>query len=83
MNVINKFKHKHINCIYQIHEKYISFSTGRLDSVDAFKFLLTSLDKLSTNLAKRGILKFHSLQAYIASTPLGNDTAKLQLLSRK
>lgn len=44
MNAIGKFKHKKINCIPQNHEKYISFSLGRLDFVDTFQFM-----PLSTN----------------------------------
>lgn len=43
----------------------------------------TSLDKLSTNLAKEGLHKFPHLQAYVATTHPGNDQTKLQLLSRK
>lgn len=58
MNALGKFKHKKINCIPQNHEKYISFSLGRLDFVDTFQFLSTSLDKLSANLAKEGFHNF-------------------------
>lgn len=58
MNALGKFKHKKINCIPQNHEKYISFSLGRLDFVDTFQFLSTSLDKLSANLAKEGFDNF-------------------------
>jgi hypothetical protein len=83
MNAIGRFKHRKINCIPQNHEKYISFSLGRLDFVDTFQFMSTSLDKLSTNLAKEGIHKFPHLQGYVASTHPGNQETKLQLLSRK
>lgn len=74
MNVIGKFKHKKINCIPQNHEKYISFSLGRLDFVDTFQFLSASLDKLSVNLAKEGLNKFVFAR---------NQPIKMQLLSRK
>lgn len=83
MNVIGKFKHKKINCIPQNHEKYISFSLGRLDFVDTFQFLYASLDKLSANLAKEGLNKFPHLQSYVASTHTGNQPIKMQLLGRK
>lgn len=80
MNALGKYKHKKINCIPQ---KYISFSLGRLDFVDTFQFLSTSLDKLSSNLAKEGLHKFPHLQAYVATTHPRNEQTKLQLLSRK
>nr|XP_034322790.1 uncharacterized protein LOC117688689 [Crassostrea gigas] len=83
MNALGKYKHKKINCIPQNHEKYISFSLGRLDFVDTFQFLSTSLDKLSSNLAKEGLHKFPHLQAYVATTHPRNEQTKLQLLSRK
>jgi uncharacterized protein YbaR (Trm112 family) len=83
MNAIGKFKHKKINCIPQNHEKYISFSLGKLDFVDTFQFMSTSLDKLSTNLAKEGIHKFPNLRSYVTSTHPGNEQIKLQLLCRK
>jgi hypothetical protein len=83
MNAIGKFKHKKINCIPQNHEKYISFSLGRLDFVDTFQFMSTSLDKLSSNLAREGIYKFPNLRGYVTSIHPGNEQIKLQLLSRK
>lgn len=83
MNALGKYKHKKINCIPQKHEKYISFSLGRLDFVDTFQFLSTSLDKLSSNLAKEGLRKFPHPQAYVATTHPRNEQTKLQLLSRK
>lgn len=83
MNAIGKFKHKKINCIPQNHEKCISFSLGRLDFVDTFQFMSTSLDKLSTNLAKEGIHKFPHLKGYVTSIHPENQQTKLQLLRRK
>jgi hypothetical protein len=43
----------------------------------------TSLEKLPTNLAKEGLLRFPHLESYVASTHPGNNQIKLQLLSRK
>lgn len=53
MQAIGKIKHKHISCIPQNHEKYISFSMGKLDFVDSFQFLSKSLEKFVHNLAKK------------------------------
>ncbi|XP_061187991.1 uncharacterized protein LOC133196056 [Saccostrea echinata] len=83
MTATGKIKHKKISCIPQNHEKYISFSLGKLDFVDTFQFLSTSLDKLSANLGKEGIHKFPHVRAYVASSHPGNEQSKLQLLSRK
>ena len=51
MSAIGKFKHKNLTCIPQNHEKYISFSLGKLTFVDTFQFMSTSLEKLVKNLA--------------------------------
>lgn len=83
MSVIGKEKRKKINCIPQNHEKYISFSLGKLDLVDTLQFLSASLDKLSANLARDGLHKFHHLQSYVSRVHPGNQRMKLQLLSRK
>ncbi|XP_078335318.1 uncharacterized protein LOC144626186 [Crassostrea virginica] len=69
MSVIGKEKRKKINCIPQNHEKYISFSLGKLDFVDTFQFLSTSVDKLSANLARDGLHKFPNLQSYVSRLP--------------
>lgn len=63
--------------------RYISFSLWILDFVDTFQCLSTSLNKLSTNLAKEGLHKFPHIQAHVASTHPGKNQTKLQLLSRK
>lgn len=47
MEAIGKIKHKRINCIPQNHEKHISFSLGKLDFIDSFQFLSSSLEKTS------------------------------------
>lgn len=82
MNALGKFKHKNINCIPQNHEKCFSFSLWRLDFFDTFQLLSTSLDKLSTNLAKDVLRIFPDLKAYVATTHPGGDQTKFQLFSR-
>ena len=82
-HIIGKEKRKKINCIPQNHEKYISFSPGKLDFVDTFQFLSTSLDKLSAYLVRDGLHKFIYLQSYVSRIHPGNQIMKLRLLSRK
>ena len=83
MSVIGKEKRKNINCNPKNHAKYISFSLGKLDFVDTFQFLSTSLDKLSANLARDGLHKFSHLQSYVSGVHSEHQRMKLQLLSRK
>ena len=83
MSAIGKFKHKRLNCIPQNHEKYISFSLGKLDFIDTFQFMSTSLEKLVDNLAKEGEHKFQHLCSYIQQSHGENEDIKMKLLSRK
>lgn len=83
MQAIGKIKHKHISCIPQNHEKYISFSMGKLDFVDSFQFLSTSLEKLVHNLAKEGAEKFKLPKQYIERKFPRSIKEKLELLMRK
>lgn len=83
MQAIGKMKQKRINCIPQNHEKYISFSLGKLDFIDSFQFLPTSLEKLVNNLAASDLIKFKHLQSYIRNAHPGSEESKLELLSRK
>jgi len=83
MEAIGKMKNKKINCIPQNHEKYISFSLGKLEFIDTFQFLSTSLEKLVDNLAEKDLDKFHHLRSYISTSRSGNEPMKMKLLSRK
>ena len=83
MSAIGKFKHKKLTCIPQNHEKYISFSLGKLSFVDTFQFMSTSLEKLVKNLAGEGLHKFRHLRSYVNKTHGENEDTKLELLSRK
>ena len=82
MEAIGKTKKK-INCIPQNHEKYISFSLGKMEFVDTFQFLSTSLEKLVNNMAGEGLSKFKHLQTYVEKFQPGNTSMKMKLLSRK
>ena len=82
MEAIGKTK-KRINCIPQNHEKYISFSLGKMEFVDTFQFLSTSLEKLVNNLAGEGLSKFKHLRTYVEKSQPGNTNMKMKLLSRK
>jgi hypothetical protein len=83
MEAIGKMKDKNIYCIPQNHEKYISFSLGKLEFIDTFQFLSTSLEKLVDNLAEKDLDKFHHLRSYISTSCSGNEPMKMKLLSRK
>ena len=83
MEAIGKIKHKKISCILQNHEKYISFSMGKLEFIETFQFLSTSLEKLVINLTERDLSKFKHLNAYIKTSHPGNELMKMTLLSRK
>lgn len=83
MQAIVKMKNKRLNCIPQNHEKYISFSMGKLDFIDSFQFLSTSLEKLVTNLSKEGVEKFKHLHHYIETRHPGLIKEKMNLLMRK
>lgn len=65
MQAIGKMKNKKLGCILQNHEKYISFSMGKLDFIDSCQFLSTSLEKLVKNLSKEGEEKLKHLYHYI------------------
>jgi hypothetical protein len=56
---------------------------GKLDFIDSFQFLSTSLEKLVSNLAKEGSEKFTHLQHYIEKEHPGLIEEKLGLLMRK
>ena len=83
MSAIGKFKHKKLTCIPQNHEKYISFSLGKLTFVDTFQFMSTSLEKLVKNLAGEGLHKFRHLRSYVNKIHCENEDIKLELLSRE
>ena len=83
MQAIGKMKNKRLNCIPQNHENYISFSMGKLDFIDTFQFLSTSLEKLVLNLAKEGSEKFIHLRHYVEKEHPGFIEEKLKLLMRK
>lgn len=55
MQAIGKMKNKRLNCIPQNHEKYISFSMGKLDFIDTFQFLSTCIEP-----SKRRFRKIHT-----------------------
>ncbi|XP_061193783.1 uncharacterized protein LOC133202021 [Saccostrea echinata] len=76
-------KTKTLSCIPQNHEKYISFSMGKLDFIDSFQFLSTSLEKLVKNLSKEGVEKFKHLHHYIEKQHPGQINEKMNLLMRK
>jgi hypothetical protein len=80
---IGKMKNKRLSCIPQNHEKYISFSMGKLDFIDSFQFLSTSLEKLVLNLAREGSEKFTHLHQYIEKKNPGFIEEKLKLLMCK
>ena len=83
MQAIGKMKNKGLNCIPKNHEKYISFSMGKLDFIDTFQFLSTSLEKLVLNLAKEGSEKFIHLRHYVEKEHPCFIEEKLKLLMRK
>jgi hypothetical protein len=83
MEAIGKVKNKRLNCIPQNHEKYISFSLGKMEFIDTFQFLSTSLQNLVDNLSKEGVSKFKHLHRYVQKSHQGNTNMKMQLLSRK
>lgn len=56
---------------------------GKLDFIDSFQFLSTSLEKLVSNLATEGSEKFTHLQHYIEKEHPGLIEEKLGLLMRK
>ena len=53
MSATRKFKHKKLTCIQQSH---ISFPSGKLDFIDTFQFMSTSLEKFVNNLAEECIV---------------------------
>lgn len=80
---IAKMKSKKINCIPQNHEKYISFSLEKLEFINTFQFLSTSLGKLIENVAVEWLEKFYHLPSYAEMFHPGKTCKKLSLLSRK
>ena len=74
---VGKLHPKHISCIPNNKEKYISFSIGNLRFVDSLQFLNASLSTLVDNLAREGSHKFHCLKDQFP------DQGKHQLLLRK
>ncbi|KAK3103044.1 hypothetical protein FSP39_016008 [Pinctada imbricata] len=83
MEAIGKVKNRRLNCIPQNHEKYISFSLGRMEFIDTFQFLSTSLQKLVENLSEEDVSKFSHLHSYVQNSHPGNAKIKMELLSRK
>ena len=83
MQTIAKMKNKRLNCIPQNHEKYKSFSMDKLDFIEFFQCLSTSLEKLDLNLAKEVSEKFIHLRHYIEKEHPGFIEEKLKLLMRK
>ena len=77
MEAIGKYKDRRIDCIPNTIEKYISFSLGNLRFIDSFQFLGTSLEKLTQNLAREGLDKFHILKDNV------HDQNQRELLLRK
>lgn len=77
-------KNKKMKCILQNHEKYISFCLiGKLDFIDSFQFLSTSLEKLVPNLSKEGVKKFKHLHHYIEKRHPGQINERMNLLMHK
>ena len=74
---MGKFKDAELNCIPNNMEKYISFSIGKLDFIDSFQFMSSSLAKLVDNLAKEGPSKFPHV------TKVFSNQEKADLLLRK
>ncbi|XP_021342706.1 uncharacterized protein LOC110443060 [Mizuhopecten yessoensis] len=54
------FKDRELNCIPNTTEKYISFSLGDIRFIDSFQFMSQSLETLTENLAKEGVVKFNN-----------------------
>ncbi|XP_033729598.1 uncharacterized protein LOC117318757 [Pecten maximus] len=57
---LGKFKDREINCIPNNTEQYISFSLGDIRFIDSFQFMSQSLETLTENLAKEGLIKFNN-----------------------
>ena len=76
MQGLGKLKGVPITCIPNNSEKYISFTVGDLVFIDSLQFMNASLEKLVSNLAKKGDGKFRILKKY---TPV----EKVLLLLRK
>ena len=74
---LGKFKDEELRCIPNNMEKYISFSMGKLDFIDSFQFMSSSLAKLVDNLAKEGPSKFPHVSNVFS------DQEKIDLLLRK
>lgn len=77
MEVIAKMKDKNINCIPQNHDKHIWLCSGKLEFIDTFQFLSSSLEKLVDNLVEK------YLRSYISTSRSENEPIKMKLLSRK
>ena len=56
---------------------------GKIDLVDTFQFMSTSLEKLVKNLAEEGLHKFRHLRSYVNKNHGEYEDIKLELLSRK
>ena len=76
MQGLGKLKGVPITCIPNNTEKYISFTVGDLVFIDSLQFMNVSLEKLVSNLAKEGDVKFRVLKKYTAAE-------KVPLLLRK
>ena len=62
MQGLGKLKGVPIKCIPNNTEKYISFAVGDLVFIDSRQFMNASLEKLVSNLAKEGDVKFRLLK---------------------
>ena len=67
MQGLGKLKGVPIKCIPNNTEKYISFAVGDLVFIDSLQFRNASLEKLVSNLAKEGDVKFRLLKKYTAT----------------
>lgn len=67
MQGLGKLKGVPIKCIPNNTEKYISFAVGDLVFIDSLQFMNASLEKLVSNLAKEGDVKFRLLKKYTAT----------------
>lgn len=83
IQAIGKIKHKDLSCIPKNHEKYISFSMGKLDFVYYFQFLSIPLEKLCITLQKK--VQGNSSTSSSTSSESFQDSSQksMELLMRK
>ena len=61
MEAFGKYKNRHLGCVANNNERFVTFSTGALHFIDSFQFMSSSLENLVKNLAKEGPGKFKQL----------------------